>query len=90
MAYDNTNTGALFKNEKKTTERHPDYTGSVNVNGKEFFLGAWLKTSKAGKKYMSLSVTSKEALAPPATGSGVQQSIEDDDIPFNYPIVDYA
>jgi len=29
------NTGAIFKNDKKTTDKHPDYRGKVNVNGKE-------------------------------------------------------
>jgi hypothetical protein len=59
--YDNTNRGALFKNDKKESERHADYRGSINVNGQEFWLDAWLKTSKAGKKFMSLSVKPKMA-----------------------------
>lgn len=29
------NTGAIFKNDKKTNEKQPDYRGKVNVNGKE-------------------------------------------------------
>jgi uncharacterized protein (DUF736 family) len=59
--YDNTNRGALFKNDKKESDRHPDYRGSINIDGKEFWLDAWLKTSKAGKKFMSLSVKPKMA-----------------------------
>jgi uncharacterized protein (DUF736 family) len=57
MDYDNTNRGALFRNDKKVTENHPDYTGKVNVAGKDLWLSAWVKTSKNGKKYMSLSIT---------------------------------
>lgn len=61
MTYDNTNRGALFKNEEKQSDKHADYRGSINVDGKEFWLDAWLKKSKAGKTYMSLSVKPKMA-----------------------------
>lgn len=54
--YDNTNKGVLFKNDKKETDKHPDYNGSINVNGVEHFLSAWVNTSKAGNKYMSVSI----------------------------------
>lgn len=57
--YDNRNRGVLFKNEEKQGENSPDYKGSINVDGKELWLSAWLKESKAGKKYMSLSVKPK-------------------------------
>ena len=58
--YDDTNRGALFKNNNKETDRHPDYKGSINVNGTEYWLSAWMKTSAKGTRYMSLSVTEKE------------------------------
>lgn len=54
--YDNTNRGALFKNEDKQADNHPDYEGKINVKGADYYLSAWIKESKAGKKYMSLSV----------------------------------
>jgi hypothetical protein len=59
MQYDNRNTGALFKNDKGGNERRPDYRGTINVNGTDYDLSAWLKSSKAGAKYMSLSVQPK-------------------------------
>jgi uncharacterized protein (DUF736 family) len=76
--YDNTNSGALFKNERKEADTHADYNGSVNVDGKEFWLNAWLKESKAGKKYMSLSLKQKEVspAQPQAT------TISSEDVPF--------
>jgi uncharacterized protein (DUF736 family) len=59
--YDNTNTGALFKNDKQGNENWPDYRGSININGEEFWISAWLKTSKKDNtKYMSLAVQPKE------------------------------
>ena len=58
MEYDNTNRGVLFKNDRKETERHPEYKGSINVDGQEFWLSAWVKDGKSGK-FMSLSVTPK-------------------------------
>lgn len=47
------NSGAIFKNFKKTTEKQPDYQGTVNVNGKEMQISLWLKESKNGNKYFS-------------------------------------
>lgn len=58
--FDNTNSGALFKNDKEGNENRPDYKGSLNVGGVDFWLSSWIKTSKKGIKYMSLSVQPKE------------------------------
>ena len=58
--YDDTNRGALFKNDKKEKDTHPDYRGSINVNGVDHWISAWLKTSRQGTKFMSLSVSPKK------------------------------
>ena len=60
MQYDNNNKGVLFNNDKQGNEKRPDYTGSINVDGKEFKLSAWIKDGKSGNKFMSLSVQPKE------------------------------
>lgn len=58
--YDNTNRGALFKNDKEGGNPNwPDYRGSINVAGSDFWLDAWLKKDKKGKTYMSLSIKPK-------------------------------
>lgn len=49
------NSGAIFKNSKKTNEKQPDYQGTVNVNGKEMQISLWLKESKNGNKYFSVA-----------------------------------
>ncbi len=63
MAYEQKDgAGSLFKNDKKEAEQHPDYRGSIKVAGVEYWLSAWIKQSKGGKKYMSLSAQSKQAV----------------------------
>jgi hypothetical protein len=63
--YDNTNRGALFNNKaRKEVDTDPDYSGSINVGGKDYWLNGWIKTSKAGAKFMSLSVKPKNAETP--------------------------
>lgn len=69
MAYDNTNSGILTRNDKQGNENRPDYRGSINVDGVEYWLSAWIKegrdgTKLGGQKYMSLSVQPKQAAAP--------------------------
>jgi hypothetical protein len=59
--YDNNMSGVLFKNDKKDSERHPDYKGNCEVDGVQMWLSAWIKTSRDGtKKFMSLSFELKE------------------------------
>ena len=76
--YDDTNRGALFKNERKEKETHSDYNGTVNVNGEDFYLNAWLKESKAGKKFFSLSVKPKGETRPAAPVTEISM----EDVPF--------
>lgn len=66
--------GSLFKNHKKERETHADYNGSIKVEGKEYWLNAWVKESKEGKKFFSLSVKPKQPK------QGGQQSGLDDEI----------
>lgn len=65
MSYDNTNRGVLFKNDRKQAETHADYQGTINVNGQEFYLNAWIKEGAKGK-FFSLSVKPKPAAQAPA------------------------
>jgi hypothetical protein len=78
--FDNTNRGSLFKNDKKETETHSDYKGQINVNGEEFWLNAWINTSKQGTKFMSLSISPKDRQVNEPTRKNVPEP--DSDVPF--------
>lgn len=95
MEYDNSNRGVLFRNERKVEgDKKPEYTGSLNVDGVEFFLDAWLKVGKSGAKFMSVSVKRKDKQpdqqsqaprpppAPKAAPSGSGFDDINDDIAF--------
>ena len=59
--FDETNRGVLFNNrDRKSSERDRDYGGKVNVEGKEYWLSGWIKTSKKGLKFLSLSLQAVE------------------------------
>ena len=92
MAYDNTNTGLLSRNDRKEKDTHPDYKGQINVDGVEYWLSGWVKERKDGTgKFFSLSVSPKNAppAAPASKPAPARQAAPssgfddmDDDIPF--------
>lgn len=59
MAYDNSNRGAIWKNDDKREDSHPDFKGSLNVNGQEFWVSAWRRKEGAASKAPALSFSIK-------------------------------
>jgi hypothetical protein len=56
------NAGALFRNEQKEKADDRDYSGSIDINGTEYWLSGWIKQSKnSGRKYLSIAAKPKEA-----------------------------
>lgn len=52
--YDNKNTFMLFYETEKKTDKSPDFTGKLtDINGKEWRIAAWERTSKNGKNFLS-------------------------------------
>ena len=78
-AFDNTNRGSIWKNERKETDRHPDFTGTLNVAGTEYWVSAWKRKEDAAPKAPALtfSVNPKDPVQP-----AQESSTFDDDIPF--------
>ena len=85
MAYEmKEGSGSLFKNDRKEKETHPDYAGSIMINGKEHWLSGWIKEGKKGK-FFSLSIGKvKEQSNFKARGDDEmpKQSPALDDVPF--------
>ena len=79
--YDNTNRGSLFTNDRKTSDKHPDLKGSINVEGKEYWVSGWFKTGKSGG-FTSLSVTPKEARTAASDDRPATRASIDDVVPF--------
>lgn len=50
-------TGSLFENDKKEKESQPDMTGVIQVHGEDLRIAAWMKESKSGKEYLSISIS---------------------------------
>lgn len=77
--YDNNNSGVLFVNDRKQSDRHPDYKGSAEVDGVEYWVSGWKKQSRNGGVFLSLSFQPKEAAAKAAPAPA---NDDDKDLPF--------
>lgn len=79
---DNTNSGALFKNDTEgKSENFPPYGGSINVEGTEYWVSAWVKDGKKGK-FFSLAIKPKDEPKQRTGGGNARGGVPDDDIPF--------
>jgi hypothetical protein len=53
--------GTLGKNDRKSKETHPDYSGSCVVDGVNYWISGWIKESARGK-FFSLSFKQKDVI----------------------------
>ncbi len=86
MAYEQRdNSGSIFKNEKKTTDNHPNMTGKCLIGGVEYWVSAWTKDGTKGKwqslafKPCGESAPAKAKHEEPNSRNG---AAFDDEIPF--------
>jgi len=83
MAYEaKANTGSLFKNDKMKNDKSPTYTGSINIDGVDYWQSAWVNETKDGKKYFSQKFNRKDEAQTPAKKEAASFDFDDDSIPF--------
>jgi hypothetical protein len=73
------NSGALFSNKDKPDAKS-EYGGSAIIGGVDFWVNAWVKETKDGRKYFSLSFRPKQEPVKPRQQEWKAEL--DDDIPF--------
>ena len=91
--YDHAHRGALFRSDRRSSDTHPTHSGSINIEGREYWLSAWVKEGQKGK-FFSLSVKPKDGqqqarpersddyASAKSKPAGAGPSPLDDEIPF--------
>jgi uncharacterized protein (DUF736 family) len=74
------NSGSLFKEQEKKSEKSPDYSGDCMIDGTVYRMAAWIQESSSGRKYMSMKFSPKDQPAKPAAKP--QRRTADEDVPF--------
>jgi len=74
--YDNTGKGALWKNDKKMTDKHPDFKGSINIEGREYWLSGWKRDPNGNPNAPALKLSAQLKEAPAVAGIQPQQNYQ--------------
>lgn len=87
MAYEpKDNSGSIFQNDRKETDKHPDRSGQAMIGGVEYWVSGWLKKTKDGKPFLSLAFKPKGEKPQPTTSKmqprGSMKDELDDEVPF--------
>ena len=85
-AYETNLTGVLFVNDKSGNDKRPDWKGSVEIDGEQFWVSGWSRSSAKGD-LISLKLERKENQAPktsaaPAPTAAAASFDADEEIPF--------
>jgi phage protein U len=83
MAYEKRDlTGTLFKNDKMMSESSPQYTGTVTIDGVDYWQSAWVKQGASGVKFFSQSFKRKDAPTARREEPTKKAFVDDPEIPF--------
>lgn len=82
--YDNSNRGSIWKNEDRKSDAHPQFKGSAEVGGVEYWVSGWLRKPDANPKApaMSFSFTPKEVQNTAPAPAASNDFDTDESIPF--------
>jgi hypothetical protein len=85
--YDNNNRGSIWKNEDRKSDTHPQFKGSAEVNGVEYWVSGWLRKADANPKApaMSFSFTAKEQQSQQSQAAPKQAPANDFDLDESIP-----
>ena len=83
----NDNSGALFPVKERASDKHPTHNGKVDVDGKEWFVVAWVNTyedtSGETQKYLSLKFNEPKPKEEKSKVVGtIDSPFKDNDVPF--------
>lgn len=79
--------GALFKNDKKATDKQPDFRGSLNLDnqqdGPKLSLAAWIKRGEKAGDYLSIAISEFQSKddAPAPKSQSHSSGFDMDDAP---------
>ena len=75
--------GVLFSNNKKSSDKAPDYNGQIMVNGQVIKLSAWSRQSAVGP-LISLAVNTwtPSGQSLPRAQQKFPRPVDDGDVPF--------
>jgi hypothetical protein len=80
------NSGTLGKNERREKDTHPTHAGQCTVDGKRYWISAWVKEGRDGNRFFSLAFKPMEQRGgtsrPPPLSPPPAPADFNDDIPF--------
>ena len=87
--YDDTNKGAIWKNDDRASDKHPHFKGNANINGVDYWVSAWKRDPEGNPKAPALRFSFQPKEGKPATGKDSERfqapkpsADFDDEIPF--------
>ena len=72
------NSGILFKEQEKKSDRGPDYTGRATIGGIDYRIAAWIKEGGRGR-FLSLAFSIPE---PRPSVPRTTSTTDEDDLEF--------
>jgi hypothetical protein len=88
MQYDNSNRGALWKNDRREKETHPQLKGSTNVvcphcnKTTDYWTSGWTSNDGGKKPLVSLSLQVKDQVVNAPAPAATNDVSLDEDIPW--------
>ena len=85
-SYDDSDRGAIWKNDRKERDKQPDFTGDAKVDGIDYRVSGWKREPGANPATPALRLSFRrkqpEVSTPAVQASQAPPTDFDDDIPF--------